>query len=74
MDESGVTPTSEYEQARTAVSVACLRWLRSEVEAVQPPPRIEAVARDTSFRQIEPPDGPIRRERDHPLWDVWLDG
>jgi hypothetical protein len=74
MDESGVTPTSEYEQARTAVSVACLRWLRSEVEAVQPPSRREVPVRDSSFRLLDPPDGPVLRDREHPLWDVWLDG
>jgi hypothetical protein len=74
MDESGVTTTSEYEQARTAISVACLRWLRSEVEAVPPPSRPEAPARDSIFRLVDPPDGPVLRDREHPLWDVWLDG
>jgi hypothetical protein len=74
MDESGVTTTSEYEQARTAVSVACLRWLRSEVQVVHPPVRPEAPVRDSIFRLVDPPDGPVLQDREHPLWDVWLDG
>jgi hypothetical protein len=66
--------TSEYEQARTAVSVACLRWLRSEVEPAEPPPRRERPADEPPFRLLELPVEPTPRDREHPLWDAWLDG
>jgi hypothetical protein len=69
-----VTTMSEYEQARTAISVACLRWLRSELEAVNPLPQHEPLVRDSSFRLVDLPVGTVLQDREHPLWDVWLDG
>jgi hypothetical protein len=64
----------EIERARAAVSVACLRWLRSEIEAVHPPRSYFTREREESFRLAEPPVEPRPRGRDHPLWDRWIDG
>jgi hypothetical protein len=74
-----MTPSpSEIEQARAAVHVACLRWLRSEVEAVHPAavPSPQRAPRDLGRIELfEGPAGPaVHRDRDHPLWDPWLDG
>ena len=64
----------EIERARAAVSVACLRWLRSEIEAVHPP-RAQAVREpEESSRLAEPPVELSPRGQDHPLWDRWIDG
>lgn len=62
----------EIERARAAVSVTCLRWLRSEVEAVHPPRPPVVRDREGPVRVVEPPaeSGP----RHHPLWDRWIDG
>jgi hypothetical protein len=65
---------SEIERARAAVSVACLRWLRAEVEAVHPPRAYVSREREEPFRLVEPPIMPEPRDREHPLWDLWIDG
>jgi hypothetical protein len=71
-----MTPSpSEIEQARAAVSVACLRWLRSEGEAVHPAPAPRRAPRDLGRIELfDDPAGPaVHSDRDHPLWDPWLD-
>ena len=65
---------SEIERARAAVSVACLRWLRPEIDSARPPRAYVVREDEPVFRLVDPPIAPGPRDRDHPLWDRWIDG
>lgn len=64
------------ERARSAVAVACLRWLahtgpRGLGPAAEPDPPRRAIPDLTiRFRSAEVGPAPPK----HPLWDRWLDG
>jgi hypothetical protein len=65
---------SEIERARAAVAVACLRWLRPEVESGRLP-RAYIVREDEKvFRLVDPLIAPRPQDPEHPLWDRWIDG
>jgi len=76
------TSPDDFERARAAVAVSCLRWLRCTgpgAVATEPPrhdPRAvrRLLATDPPLVPVRPPPTTTPPSPDHPLWDRWLDG
>ena len=70
-------PTADSERARSAVAVACLRWLEFSGPATAG--LAGTSGRATGPATAKPDDSPVPvdlrdfRDRPHPLWDAWLD-